>query len=273
MYLFDKYYKDYSFTDKMILAETVVVSALGIGCGFLLFPAEASLVGVFLIAIAQARTVEALLNRNRDEIWKGWRTPASANYRLAFSLFTVFMGILGTYAVTTLLVPEERLLDLFERQIGDYGGHSITEVVFDNFFGVLSHNFIVLIACFLFSLIYRHGGMLLVLAWNASVWGVVFPYIARNAPDLCAGGPVVYFAKSFFSIFPHLLLEAIAYILIAMNGVFLSKALQKYDIGSSKFNQVAMAVVRLGVLSLVFLVVASAVEALVAPAMISLFFE
>jgi uncharacterized membrane protein SpoIIM required for sporulation len=273
MYLFDKYYSSGEYGNGIVLLEATVVSILGIGCGFVLFPAEASLIGVFLIAFAQARTVEALLNRNRDEIWGGVYPPFRANYRLALSLFTLFMGILLTYAAVTLMVPEQRLIGLFERQIGDYGGHSITEVVFDNLGGVLAHNAIVMVACFLFSLIYRHGGMLLVLAWNASVWGVVFPYIARTAPDQSAGGAIVYFAKSFASIFPHLLLEAIAYILIAMAGVFLSKALQKYEMGSAKFNQVAMAVARIALLAGVFLVVASIVEALVAPALITALFN
>lgn len=272
MYLFDKYYESGRYGNGTIILESFVVSALGIGCGFVLFPAEASIIGVFLIAFAQARTVEALLDRNRDEIWVKQINPNEANFRLALSLLTMFMGVLFTYAMVTLFMPAERLLDLFERQIGDYGGHSITEVAFDNLFGVLGHNAIVAVACFLFSLIYRHGGMLLVLAWNASVWGVVFPYIARTAPDLEGGGAIVYFAKSFVSIFPHLFLEAIAYILVAMSGVFLSKALQKYEIGSQKFNQVSLAVAKIAGLSFVILVIASIVEAQVAPALIDLLF-
>jgi uncharacterized membrane protein SpoIIM required for sporulation len=272
MYLFDKLYAKGSFGNGLIWVESVVVSVLGIVCGFLLFPAEASLIGVFLIAFAQARTVELLLNRNRDEVWGGQMATSRANFRLALSLFTLFMGILATYAAATLLVPDDQLIPLFDRQIGDYGGHSITEVVFDDLGGVLGHNAIVLVACFLFSLVYRHGGMLLVLGWNASVWGVVFPYIARTAPDLAVGGAALYFVKSFVSIFPHLLLEAVAYILIAMAGVFLSKALQKYEMGSTRFNQVGLAVLRIAALAAAFLVVASVVEALVAPALISLLF-
>lgn len=272
MYVFDKFYESGKFGNPLIIGETIVVSVLGIGCGFLLFPAEASIIGVFLIAFAQARTVAALLDRNREEIWVRKVNPNKANTRLALSLLTLFMGILLTYAFATLLVPEVRLLELFERQVGDYGGHSITDVQFDNFGAVLSHNVVVMIACFLFSLVYRHGGMLLVLAWNASVWGVVFPYIARTAPDLAAGGVAVYFIKSFVSIFPHLFLEALAYVIVAMSGVFMSKALQKYELGSAKFNQVSMAVGQLAFVSLVILLLASAVEALVAPALIGVLF-
>lgn len=273
MYLFDKFYESGKFGSGVLLGETFVVSVLGIVSGFVLFPSEASLIGIFLIAFAQARTVEVLLNRNRDEIWNKVYPSQVANFRLAWSLFVLFMAILVTYCVATLVVPEAKLLDLFERQIGDYGGHSITEVAFDDLVGILTNNLIVLVIAFIFALVYRHGGMLLVLAWNASVWGVVFPYIARTAPDQSAGGPFVYFLKSFASIIPHLFLEAVAYILIAMAGVFLSKAIQKYEVGSKQFNQVMGAVFRIVVLATVVLVIASVVEALVAPALIGLLFD
>jgi hypothetical protein len=272
MYLFDRFYRNPEFGNGLVLVESVLASFLGIGCGFLLFPAEASLIGVFLVAFAQARTVELLLDRNRDEIWGGGSKASTANVRLAISLLTMFLAILGTYAVATLVAPEDKVLALFERQVGDFGGHSITDVRFDDLTGVLGHNLIVLAACFLFSLLYRHGGMLLVLAWNASVWGVVFPYIARTAPDVAEGGAVVYFLKSFACIFPHLLLEASGYVLVAMAGVFLSKGLQKYEIGSPRFNQVGMAVLRIVILAVAFLGVASVVEAWVAPALIHLLF-
>jgi len=272
MYFFDRHYASGKFGNGLIVLETVIVSVLGIACGFLLFPSEASLIAVFLIAFGQARTVEALLDRNRDEIWNRVRTPAAANSRLALSLMTMFMGILATYAAAALIVPEDSLLSLFGRQVGDYGGHSITEVVFDDVPGILSHNAVVLLICFIFALVYRHGGMLLVLAWNASVWGVVFPHIARNAPDLSPGGPAVYFAKSFVCIFPHLSLEAVSYILVAMAGVFLSKSMQKYEIGSAEFTQVGWSVLRIAGLSLLLLVVACVVEGYLAPALIRALF-
>ena len=113
--------------------------------------------------------------------------------------------------------------------------------------------------------------MLLVLAWNASVWGVVFPFIARTAPDQSAGA-VGYFLKSFVSIFPHLLLEAVGYVLVAMAGVFLSKSLQKYEVGSARFNQVAVAAGKLVVLASGMVALGGVVEAVVAPALIGLLF-
>ena len=271
MYLLDRTAGRKDFGNRHILLQATLGTVLGIGAGFVLFPAEASLIGVFLVALAQHRTVEALLDRNRDDIWGGVRSPRDANLSLAISLLVFFIGVLVTYSAATLVVPEARLGALFGRQLGDFDVVSITEVVFDDLGGILGHNALVMLACFLFSLLYRHGGMLLVLAWNASVWGVVFPFIARTAPDRSVGS-AVYFFKSFISIFPHLLLEAIGYVLVAMAGVFLSKALQKYEVASQQFNQVAVAVGKLSVLAAVTVALAGVVEAYLAPALIGLLF-
>lgn len=256
----------------VLFLQALVMSALSIGAGFLLFPAEASLIGVFLVAIAQSGTAHLLLERNRDEIWTQRKDAGRANLRLATSLLTIFVGVVLTYAAATLLVPQDALLTLFDRQIGDFGGHSLTEVVFDDLGGVLGTNALVLVLCLLVAVFYRHGGMLLVLGWNASVWGVVFAYVARTAPDAGAGGTALYFGKSFFAIFPHLALEATAYVLAAMAGVFFSKAVQKYGLGSRDFVQVMGAVGRVGAAALAMLVLAALCEAWLAPAFIRALF-
>jgi len=258
--------------DGVLLLRSVVASGVGIGFGLLVFPAEASLVGVFLVALAQAAVAEALLARNRDAIWDARESPARANWRLARSLLVVFAGILLAYSAATILAPADTLSEQFARQIGDFGGHSLTAVRFDDFPGVLAHNALVLAVGFLCALVYRHGGMLLVLAWNASVWGVVFPWIARTAPDAGAGGAAGYALLAWVCILPHLLLEAGAYVAAAMAGVFLSKAAQKYRLDSAAFRQVAGSVARIGATALLLLVLAAAAEAFVAPALVRALF-
>jgi hypothetical protein len=187
-------------------------------------------------------------------------------------MFSIFMAILATYAVFTLLVPFSSISEFFSRQAGDFSGRSITEISFGTFRNIFFHNLAVLLISFLFSLIYLHGGMMLVLAWNASVWGVVFACIARTAPDQSAGGPAVYLLKSLVCILPHLILEALSYILIAMSGVFLSKAIQKYALASPQFAQVGGAVIRISLLALGILVLASILETQVAPVFVSVLF-
>jgi uncharacterized membrane protein SpoIIM required for sporulation len=272
MFLFEKDGKPPDLRLGPLFLQSVAFAGFGITAGILLFPAEASLVGVFLIALGQARTVHALLDRNRDEIWGKLCSPREANLRLAVAQGVIFAGVLVAYGAAALVLPEARALEALARQVGDYGGRSLADVRFDGVGVVLGHNLVVALVGFLFALLYRHGGLLLVLAWNASVWGAVFPWLARTAPDAGAGGTLVYLAKTLAAILPHLAPEAAAYVLVATAGVFLSKTVARYEWGEPRFKQAAGASARLLGLGLALLAGASLVEAFVTPALVALLF-
>ena len=260
------------FSGRVLSSYALASTGLGIGCGLLLFPNEASLIGVVLVAFSQARVVEGLLDRNRDEIWGGDVKPGVANRKLAMALLTLFMGVFAAYVAAVQLAPVDSMEHWFDRQLGNFVGGSMLDIHFGTFTELLSRNGLVLVGCFAFALIYRHGGMLLVLAWNASRWGVIFSYIARVAsmnPDVDTAG---YLGRTMVSILPHLVLEAIAYILVAMSGVFLSKAITKYAISSDEFLQVGTAVLKIAGAAVAILVLAAAVEARLAPVLVDTLF-
>lgn len=255
-----------------LFAEGVAFSALGIGCGALLFPSQASLIGVVLLAFSKSRTVELLLDRNRDQIWGGEVRPRTANAQLALSLMVVFAGVLVTYLVAVQIAPFEQVEDLFEHQLGEFAAASVLDLEFGSFAMLLSHNAVVLVGCFLFALVYRHAGMLLVLAWNASTWGVAFSWLALGAAGTDALAWGGYLARTLLCILPHLTLEAAAYVLVAMAGVFTSRGVAKHALDSPQLLQVATAVLQIIGLSAVLLVAAAATEAWVAPALIEAVF-
>ncbi len=259
-------------SDRHVLVEALAAGALGIGCGLVLFPREASLIGVFLCAFALSLTTEELLDRNATHIYEERLPSRKANAILARSLFVQFFGIFATYIIAVQLAPLDRLDEWFDRQLGEFVGGAITDVRFGTIGELTTRNGLVMVVCFLFALIYRHGGMLLVLAWNASRWGVIFSYIARRAAEDEHVEVWTYLLKTMLCILPHLFLEAVAYILIAMSGVFLSKALEKYELGSDVFNSVLGAVIRIAVVAVFTLFAAAAVEALVAPALVGALF-
>ena len=266
-----------------LFVRSLALSGLGIGCGAMLFPSEASLVGVALFAFSQGKTVEALLDRNRDEIWGEIISPTRANIKLAMSLMVIFLGVFATYLFAVQVVaghfnslaPVERL---FDKQIGDFGAGRFEDIVFNRFGLILKHNAGVLFACFSFALIYRHAGMLLVLAWNASVWGAVFSYLGLVATEddggLVASSlyPAIYVGKTLLCILPHLISEAVAYVLVAMAGVFTSLLLERHKVGSDSFMQVTRAVLNIFAYALGWLCFAALVEAYGAPALRGLVF-
>ena len=260
------------YAPRVIVTYALVSTTLGILCGRLLFPNYAGLVGVVLVSFSQAGLVEGLLNRNRDEIWGGGVAPAVANRRLASSLLLLFVGVFLTYLFAVQFVPYWNLKAWFASQLGNFYGHHLTDIDFGTFPQLLMANTVVLAGCFAFALIYRHGGMLLVLAWNASRWGVIFSYIGRSASHYDEANALSYMGRTLVCILPHLLLEAAAYVLVAMSGVFLSKAVAKYNLDSPEFMQVGAAVLRIAGFAFGILLVAVAVEAWLAPALVEMLF-
>ena len=115
--------------------------------------------------------------------------------------------------------------------------------------------------------------MLLVLAWNASTWGAVFSYLSLLASEDPEISLLPYMGKTFFCILPHLVVEAITYVLIAMSGVFLSRAVTKYKILSDEFSQVGEAVLNILVMGAVLLIAASFLEGIWAPWAVELVFS
>lgn len=271
MYFFGIHRKG-EIRERAVFVEAVAASGMGIACGLALFPREASLIGVFLCAFAQFKTVEALLDRNADQIYDDMMNPYRANWVLAQSLTVLFFGIFLTYIAVVMMAPMDQLDLWFERQLGSFGGSSITDIDWGTPWTLMRRNGLVLVVCFLFALLYQHGGMLLVLAWNASKWGVIFAYLARVGSADAGMSVPGYVARTMAAIVPHLIFEAVAYVLIAMAGVFLSKALQKYPIGSPRFQAVSHAATRIVAFAALALVAAALLEALVAPRLVDLLF-
>jgi uncharacterized membrane protein SpoIIM required for sporulation len=123
-----------------------------------------------------------------------------------------------------------------------------------------------LLVVMLFSLFYRRGGLLLIICWNASVWGVVFSYLAfclTTGPNLVKALHTLL--TIYLSVFIHLILESLAYILAGMSGLFLSKASIKYFSDQVKLNRVVRAVIILLVLSLLLIALSALIESSVSP--------
>ena len=238
------------------LLRGVLWSAVGFVAAHVFFPGEAPVVAVTLMALGQADYVEALLDRNRAEIYGGQMPARRANLRMARELCGLFLGIFAAYVAAVFLVPSERMGPVFGSLLGEFGGVRLREVDFGEFGVLMQRNLAVLLAGFLVSTLYRHGGILLILAWNAARWGVVLGAVGRL--ELSAGGAGA--ALPVLLVLPHLLFEALAYVLAAMAGAFLGRGALRHKLTSPVFQQVGVAVLVLLLLSGLALIVASAFE-------------
>ncbi len=237
-------------------ARGALWSLLGLASARAFFPDNAPVLAVVLVALGQSSYVQALLDRNRQEVYGGAISARRANLRMARELFGLFLGIYAAYVFAVSLVAPERLTTVFGGLLAGFQGARLSDVDFGTFGTLMAKNGAVLMASFLISTLYQHGGILLVLAWNAARWGVVIGSLARaeyNAEGLM--GALVVAA-----VLPHLLLEALAYVIAAMGGAFLGRGVLRHKIGTRAFESVGFAVLILLLTSTVVLVLASFLE-------------
>ncbi len=252
---------------------SIAASILGIAASLILFPQEASIISVFLASFTLLALVNKLFDINRQEIWGNITTPFQANKKLGLSLLIIFIGIMLGYGLYTLILDPEKIRSLFARQLGSYKDvgciFSLSDIDFGTFGQLLKHNLTVLLVVLLFSLFYRSGGILLIIAWNASAWGVIFSYIARGAMQFVGvKRGLITLLISYASVFLHLVTESAGYILCAMTGFFLSKACVKYFNDTAKLLRVTRAALLIFILSILLIILSALIESQLTPKII-----
>ena len=157
----------------------------------------------------------------------------------------IFLGILLIYSLAAMVLPSFSVNSLFREQLamrsGGFGAAGMATgaaIQSDGLFmRLLLNNGMVLTAVFVVAFLAGDGAIFL-LAWNASVWGTIFGVTARNVAIVTQGDPFTYFMIIVFTVTPHVLLEGSAYILAAMAGGLISRAILKDGFGSKRFNEV-----------------------------------
>jgi uncharacterized membrane protein SpoIIM required for sporulation len=187
----------------------------------------------------------------------------------------LFLGILLAFAFFSIVWPHLATSSIFSQQASIFGtlatGKATAAASAGAFFwGLLKNNLLVLVICLVLSLIYGTGAIF-ILTWNASVWGVVFGLMAKNSAVVAGANPFWIFALTFIAVFPHLVLEALSYIIAAVSGGVISKAVIREKVFSNRFNQIVQDGLMLFVLALIVLFVAAYIEVFVTGFVVSLF--
>ncbi|MBS3175891.1 stage II sporulation protein M [Candidatus Woesearchaeota archaeon] len=172
--------------------------------------------------------------------------------------FFLFMGVFFTYAILALLMPEASTFHLFEKQL-EVGGFTGQAYKADIFWSILFNNIKVLLVCLILSFVYGAGSILFIV-WNASVWGTIFGYVAKQSAVAAAGNPLIHFGKTLFPVLPHLVTEAASYFSAAIVGGVISKAVLREDIFSEKFHHIVTDGLIFLLLGFIFVLIAAAIE-------------
>ncbi len=150
--------------------------------------------------------------------------------------FFLFLGTFLAFAVVTLFMPEQSIEYLFSRQlaVGGFVGHAFSATFFKS---LVLNNIKILVVCLVLSFFYGAGAILFI-TWNASVWGVIFAYVAKTSASISSINPVLAFLITIAPTLPHLITEAAGYFTAAIVGGTVSKAVMREKIGSKAFHHV-----------------------------------
>lgn len=172
--------------------------------------------------------------------------------------FLLFLGIFFAYALLSVRFPSILVSGIFDNQlrvIGVTGGATLTS----GFWSIVANNLKVIFIFLVLSLVLGAGSIMF-LAWNASVWGIAFAYMATHW-----GNAFNNFSSIFVRVMPHMLLEAGAYFFAIIAGGIMSQAILREKIGSKKFNYVLKDGMLFLLCGLVLLILGALVEVYVFP--------
>jgi uncharacterized membrane protein SpoIIM required for sporulation len=234
----------------------VTYSLIGIVSARLVFGSSTGLMAVAFTSLLLIPSLNALLQdeenvgirESKFNLWQLFK-----DHRDIFEIYIfMFLGVFLVYSFVAVVLPGSLSLKLFPAQLNVAG---ITGQAFNYsaFSSLLANNLLVLFVCLILSLIYGAGSILFI-TWNASVWGIIFGYIARESALMEGANPLISFAALLAPSFPHLITEAASYFSAAIVGGIISKATLREKIFSKKFYHVltdALIILTIGVILVV----------------------
>ncbi|MFH1511682.1 MAG: stage II sporulation protein M [Candidatus Woesearchaeota archaeon] len=240
----------------------VVYTFIGIICARIIFPEYTGLMSVAFTSILLIPSLSFVLQLEENVEIREKKFALGVlfqDHKDIFKLYlSLFLGIFFAYAVTALVWPGSAIQVYFSPQTIT-AGISGAAVGGLSFSGILVNNLIVLVVCFVLSIIYGSGAVLF-LTWNASVWGIVVGFFAKHAATVSNKSLVVAFVLAIVPILPHLVTEAASYVSAAIVGGVVSKAVIREQLFSKKFHHIITDAIILMVMAVLLIVVAAIVE-------------
>ncbi len=200
-----------------LFVRGVTVTVIGVFGSMWLFPEHATLVSLFLAAVAAEDTVARILDWNRQVIYDESVTARRANGWLSISMLSLLLGCFLAFTGFASLLPWSEVDTLFDEQLSKRQFFPVMQ--FGNFRALFFHNIGVMVLFFIIALPFRQGGVMLAIVWNASVWGATVGTLARQWAE--GRGPPFWQAvpRVATAILPHLALEGMGFVMAGMAGV------------------------------------------------------
>ena len=212
--------------------------------------------------------------RHARDSWQRPGAARGANVRLALNLSMLFLGVACGYALLPLLMGvttygglingADELLRNERSVLAHMHFHGVAEIWL--------HNIRVFTIFLLVGLIFRYLGILFVIIYNASLWGLLYAGAIEGSlfAEETTGWQVLGFV---LCMVPHVIGEIAAYVIAAMAGVFFARLISRYRLLSPKLIPIAQSILFLVGVGLVVLTAAALIEGLVADYLSDLVFH
>ncbi|HLC64721.1 MAG TPA: stage II sporulation protein M [Candidatus Nanoarchaeia archaeon] len=214
----------------------IIYTLIGVISARLIFPNDVGLMSLAFISILLIPSLGVLLQLEENIEIRERKFSMKLLFRDHLDIikvyFFLFFGCLMVFLLISLIFPTALIGDMFFPQFraANIVGSAVSVAAFKD---LVVNNSIVFLVAFLLSFIYGSGAILF-LVWNASVWGIAFGFTAR---DIILSGTLVGF-NTYFSYFPHMIIEGTAYLFAAVVGGVVSKAVLREKLFSRKFNHI-----------------------------------
>ncbi|MDP7039689.1 MAG: stage II sporulation protein M [Myxococcota bacterium] len=228
--LTDIYGENVTSSPKLFIAAFAFTLA-GIFIASKFFAEHMGIVSVFFGVLGLIPTFNILVEQNKgyvEELRMRAKKRTKADVQLARNLLAIVLGMLLAFSVWALLLSVPELKDGFKSQLGSRLDLSIANYKALPLEKIWLNNLAVAGGAFVLSLLYRLGGALLVLCWNASVWGVVFVYYAQ-LHAASGKAAVLSYLQIFGCVVGHTVFETMGYIMASLAGIMLLRLIVRAD--------------------------------------------
>ncbi|MEM0230817.1 MAG: stage II sporulation protein M [Candidatus Woesearchaeota archaeon] len=210
----------------------------GIASAIFLFPNSPGFAAIAFTSLLCVPVLEVMFSREKDFYGRASNSKFgvfSAYSKLLTTYASLFFGIMFAFLMFSALWPPKATFLVFSPQLRMLGssGNAFSP---STFLVLLSNNSYVLLFCFVISLIYGVGGVLM-MVWNASVWGSVLGIFIRDA---VVSGSTFQMLLTLLKMLPHTLLESGSYFLAVIAGIILSRTV----VSEKRFSEIFYARVR-----------------------------
>lgn len=224
-----------------ILLLGIIYGFLGTVSALMLFPNYVSIMSFAFTSILLIPSIGAMIKREENIVAKerhfSLRTLFTDHKDIMRLYVLIFVGIFIAYFAIGALTTNAYVSNFFGAQLKVAGIAGEATNIGGEFIGILLNNLVVLAICFVLSLAYGAGSIMFIV-WNASVWGIVFGYFIRQSIVFAEINPFIYFMKIFIPFMPHMVTEAASYIVAAIVGGVIAKAIIREKLWSKQFYHI-----------------------------------